>query len=73
APMAWGGLLFPLFWTGISYALMGVVNPVFQKLVDWPWFILSQFVFGLAASVVVVRSEKIAIPPKGAGPEPVTA
>ena len=28
APIAWGGLLLPLVWTGISYGLMGVVNPV---------------------------------------------
>src|SRR5262245_52321256 len=29
-PIAWGGLLAPLLWTGTSYALMGVVNPVLQ-------------------------------------------
>jgi hypothetical protein len=69
APIAWGGLLFPLFWTGMSYALMGVVNPVFQGHVDWPWFIVSQFVFGMAAAVVVVRSEKVYIAPKGKGPD----
>ncbi|MBI1916635.1 MAG: hypothetical protein HYS12_18160 [Planctomycetes bacterium] len=69
APLAWGGLLFPLFWTGMSYSLMGVVNPVFQDHVDWPWFIVSQFVFGMAAAIVVVRSEKVYIQPKGKGPD----
>ena len=28
ASLAWGGLLFPSLWTGVSYSLMGVVNPV---------------------------------------------
>jgi hypothetical protein len=67
--LAWGGLLFPLLWTGVSYSLMGVVNPLLQERVDWPWFILSQFVFGAVAAVVVDRSEKITIPPAGRGPD----
>jgi hypothetical protein len=67
APLAWGGLVMPLLWTGTSYGLMGVVNPVFQQRVDWPWFIASQFVFGLAAAVVVIRSEMIHVPPAGSG------
>ena len=37
--------------------------------VDWPWFIVSQFVFGVAAAIVVVRSEKVYIPPAGRGPD----
>jgi hypothetical protein len=69
AALAWGGLLLPLIWTAVGYGLMGVVNPVLQQLVDWPWFIVSQFVFGLAAAVVVMRSEMIHIPPAGRGPD----
>jgi hypothetical protein len=70
-PLAWGGLVLPLLWTGTSYGLMGVVNPVLQERVDWPWFIVSQFVFGVAAAIVVDRSEKIHIPPAGQGPDSV--
>jgi hypothetical protein len=68
-PVAWGGLVLPLLWTGISYGLMGVVNPVLQDRVDWAWFVVSQFVFGLAAAVVVLRSELVPIPPAGRGPD----
>jgi hypothetical protein len=68
APMAWGGLVLPLLWTGITYGLMGVVNPVLQERVDWAWFIVSQFVFGVTAAVVVLRSEMVHIPPAGRGP-----
>jgi hypothetical protein len=68
-PIAWGGLILPLVWTGIAYGLMGVVNPALQAPVDWAWFIASQFVFGVVAAVVVLRSEKVSIPPAGLGPD----
>ncbi len=68
-PLAWGGLLMPLLWTAMSYGMMGVVNPVLQERVDWPWFVVSQFVFGIVAAIVVVRSEQVHIPPAGKGPD----
>ena len=67
APVAWGGLVLPLLWTGTSFGLMGVVNPVLQERVDWAWFIVSQFVFGVVAAGVVLRSEMVHIPPAGRG------
>jgi hypothetical protein len=69
SPLVWGGLLLPLLWTASSYALMGVVNPPLQERVDWPWFVASQFVFGIVAAIVVVRSEKVLVPPAGSGPD----
>ncbi len=66
-PFAWGALLMPLLWTAMSYALMGIVNPVLQERVDWPWFVVSQFVFGLVAAIVVVRSQQVSIAPAGEG------
>ncbi len=60
----------PAVWTGISYSLMDVVNPALRRHVDWPWFVVSQFIFGIVASIVVVRSEQIVIPPVGSGPSP---
>lgn len=71
APLAWGGLMLPLLWTALSYGMMGIANPILQQRVDWPWFIASQFVFGIAAAIVVVRSEQIYIPPAGRGPDEV--
>ena len=69
--LTWGGLLFPIIWTGVSFGLMGIVNPVLQQKVDWPWFVVSQFVFGATAAYVVGRSEMISIPPAGSGvPQP---
>lgn len=63
ASVAWGGMLMPLLWTATAYSLMGVVNKVLQEYVNWPWFIVSQFVFGIVAAVVVHRSEQMPVPP----------
>ena len=71
SPRPWPGAACSCRWSGRrpAYGLMGVVNPVLQERVDWPWFIVSQFVFGVVAAIVVVRSEKIYIPPAGRGPD----
>jgi hypothetical protein len=58
-PVLWGGIVAPILWTGASYGFMGVLNPVMNARVDWPWFVASQFVFGLVAGLVVVRSELV--------------
>src|SRR5262249_43339114 len=71
-PIVWGGVVLPLVWTGVTYGLMGVVNPALQGRVDWAWFIVSQFVFGVAAATVVHRSEMVHIPPAGRGEDRVT-
>ncbi len=68
-PLVWGGLAMPLVWTAVTFGLMGIVNPLLQHRVDWPWFIASQFIFGVTAAIVVDRSEKIYIPPAGRGPD----
>ena len=68
-PIAWGGLLMPIAWTGVSYVAMRLANPALPERVSWPWFVVSQFVFGVTAAVVVLRSEMIHIPPAGRGPD----
>ncbi len=64
-PFVWGGVLMPLLWTAASFSLMGVVNPLLQERVNWPWFVVSQFVFGVVAAIMIVRSEQILVPPAG--------
>jgi hypothetical protein len=58
--MLWGGVVAPILWTGLVWALLGVVNPALQQRVDWAWFIASQIAFGLAAGFVVGRAQPIA-------------
>jgi hypothetical protein len=58
-PILLGGILAPLFWSGMLYAEMGIINPVLQQRIDWKWFMASQFAFGLVAGLVVARHERI--------------
>ena len=66
-PILFGGIVLPLLWSGASYSLMGVVNPLLNHYIDWPWYVASQLVYGMATSIVIVRSEKISIAPRGPG------
>jgi hypothetical protein len=58
-PLLLGGIIGPLLWTGIIWATLGVVNPVLNARIEWPWFVASQVAFGLVAGYVVARTEKI--------------
>ena len=58
-PVLLGGILAPLFWSGMLYAGLGIINPALQARIDWGWFIASQFAFGLVAGFVVARHERI--------------
>jgi len=62
-----GGIVMPLLWSGFSYSSMRIANPALALHVDWWSFAAAQFVFGLTASVVVVNTEKVAVPPAGHG------
>ena len=57
-PLAWGALLMPLLWTAVSYVALGAVNPGVRSGIEWPWFVVSQFVFGVVAAVVFTALEK---------------
>jgi hypothetical protein len=58
--LLWGGMVAPLLWTGLVWAVLGVVNPVLNARIDWPWFIASQIAFGLAAGLVISRAVPVA-------------
>jgi|SRR6185437_5155992 len=55
----WGSIAAPLIWTSLVYSLLSAVNPALAVHVSWPWFILSQVVFGLVAGTIVYRSARV--------------
>jgi hypothetical protein len=59
APLFWGGVVAPLLWTGCIYGFMSVLNPALRQHVNWFWFVVSQFAYGVTVGVVVTRSEKV--------------
>jgi hypothetical protein len=58
-PILLGGFIAPLFWSGLLYATLNIINPVLYQRIDWFWFVLSQIGFGVVAGVVVSWQERI--------------
>src|SRR5579863_8522807 len=58
-PILLGGVVAPILWTGLLHSILGLINPLLDARVDWPWFIASQFAFGIVAGLVVVRQERV--------------
>ena len=57
-PILLGGFIAPLFWSGLLYGTLNIINPLLYHRIDWPWFVLSQIGFGLVAGVVVSWQER---------------
>jgi hypothetical protein len=58
-PILWAGFIAPLLWTALVWATLGLVNPVLNQRIEWPWFIASQVAFALVAGWVIARTEPI--------------
>ena len=58
-PIFLGGVVAPIFWTGLIHSVLGLINPLLDERIDWRWFIASQFAFGIVAGLVVVRQARV--------------
>jgi hypothetical protein len=54
-PVLLGGFIGPALWSGLLYAILGLLNPLLASHIDWFWFMASQVAFGIIAGLVVVR------------------
>jgi hypothetical protein len=60
-PIILGGVIAPIFWTGLIHSVLELINPLLNERIDWWWFIASQFAFGIVAGLVVVRQARVRI------------
>lgn len=60
-PILLGGLIAPILWTGLLHSILALIDPLLNQLIDWPWFIASQFAFGIVAGLIVVRQTRIRV------------
>jgi len=58
-PILLGGVIAPILWTGLLHSVLGLINPLLNERIDWPWFIASQFAFGVVAGLIVVRQAQV--------------
>jgi hypothetical protein len=57
-PILLGGVIGPILWSGLLYSILGLLNPLLELHIDWPWFMASQIGFGIVAGLVVVRASR---------------
>jgi hypothetical protein len=60
-PILLGGVIAPILWTGLLHSILDLINPLLNEHIDWPWFVASQFAFGIVAGLVVVRQQRVRI------------
>ena len=58
-PIILGAIVIPFIWSFLLYESMNIINPVLNANVNWWLFLISQFVFGLVAGLVVSKTERI--------------
>lgn len=58
-PIVLGGIVAPLMWTGVLHSTLVVINPAFNARINWAWFAVSQFFYGIVAGIVVARTGRI--------------
>jgi len=58
-PILLAGFAAPLLWSALLHSIIGIVNPVLNRRVDWPWFVVSQLAYGIVAGIVVSRQVRV--------------
>jgi hypothetical protein len=58
-PIVLGGLIAPALWSGLLYTILGLLNPLLERHIDWLWFMASQVAFGVVAGIVVMRQSRM--------------
>jgi hypothetical protein len=58
-PILLGGLVAPVLWSGLLYSILGILNPLLARHIDWFWFTASQVAFGIVAGIVVMRQSQV--------------
>jgi hypothetical protein len=61
-PILTAGFMIPLLFTGIVHSALGIVSPILNQRIDWFWFVVSQFAFGLVCGYVVNLQARVRTP-----------
>ncbi len=61
-PILTAGFIAPFLWTGILHSALGIISPILNERINWPWFVVSQIAFGLVAGFVVNLQVKVRTP-----------
>jgi hypothetical protein len=54
-----GGVIPPLIWSGLLFAVLRLINPKLAGAIDWLPFFFCQIVFGMVCGFVVFKSTRV--------------
>jgi hypothetical protein len=58
-PVFLGGVVAPILWSLLLYSVLQFIDPILNRTISWPWFVLSQVGFGLVAGIVVSKEKRV--------------
>ena len=58
-PVLLGGVIAPVLWSGLIHSLVEFLAPAVGDRINWPWFVVTQVGFGIAAGIVVSRQQRV--------------
>jgi hypothetical protein len=59
SPVLLGGIVAPLLWSLLLYSVLEFIDPVLNRAISWPWFVLTQVGFGVVAGLVVSKQQRV--------------
>ena len=58
-PILLGGVIAPILWSGLIHSFLEIVDPVLNRRISWPWFVITQVGFGIVAGIIVSKHHRI--------------
>lgn len=58
-PILLGGVIAPVLWSGLIHSFLEIVDPVLNRRISWPWFLITQVGFGIVAGIIVSKQHRI--------------
>jgi hypothetical protein len=58
-PVIWAITVGPLLWVVATVITLPLINPLGERIIDWPSFIVAHLAYGLVLGFIVVRTPKV--------------
>ena len=58
-PVFWAITIGPLLWVVATVITLPLINPLGERIIDWPSFIVAHLAYGLVLGFHVVRTPKV--------------
>ena len=58
-PVFWAITVGPLLWVVATVITLPLINPLGERIIDWPSFIVAHLAYGLVLGFYVVRTPKV--------------